>query len=52
MRNEEPIRTDPLPGSTGDLAAGFGASLGWLRAHPERWLEDPVEARPELGALS
>ncbi len=27
MRNEEPTRTDPLPGSTGDLAAGVGASL-------------------------
>jgi len=27
MRNEEPTRTDPLPGFTGDLAAGFGASL-------------------------
>ena len=27
MRNEEPTRTDPLPGSTGDLEAGFGASL-------------------------
>jgi hypothetical protein len=27
VRNEEPTRTDPLPGSTSDLAAGFGASL-------------------------
>jgi hypothetical protein len=27
MRNEEPTRTDPPPGSTGDLAAGFGAVL-------------------------
>jgi len=27
MRNEEPTRTDPPPGSTGDLAAGFGAAL-------------------------
>ncbi len=28
MGNEEPTRSsDPPPGSTGDLAAGFGASL-------------------------
>ena len=27
MRNEEPTRTDPPPGSTGDLAADVGASL-------------------------
>jgi hypothetical protein len=27
VRNEEPTRTDPLPGSTGDLAADVGASL-------------------------
>ena len=27
MRNEKPTRTDPLPGSTGDLAADVGASL-------------------------
>jgi len=27
MRNEEPTRTDPPPGSTGDLAAGVGGSL-------------------------
>ena len=27
MRNEEPTRIDPLPGFTGDLAAGFGAVL-------------------------
>jgi hypothetical protein len=27
MRNEEPTRTDPLPGPTGDLAAGVGASF-------------------------
>jgi hypothetical protein len=27
MRNVEPTRTDPLPGSTGDLAAGVCASL-------------------------
>jgi hypothetical protein len=40
MRNEEPTRTDPPPGSTGDLAADVGASLGWLWAHPERRLED------------
>jgi hypothetical protein len=45
MRNEEPNRTDPPPGSTGDLAADVGASLGWLRVHPERRLEDPVEDR-------
>ena len=45
MRNEEPTRTDPLPGFTGDIAAGFGASLGWLRAHPERRFEDSVEDR-------
>ena len=54
MRNEEPTRTDPLPGSTGDLAAGFGASFGWLRAHPERRLEDRSGARreQELAAAS
>ena len=27
MRNEEPTRSDRPPSSTGDLAAGFGASL-------------------------
>ena len=27
MRNEEPTRTDPLPGFTGDLAADVGTSL-------------------------
>jgi len=27
MRNEEPTRTDPPPGFTGDLAADLGASL-------------------------
>jgi hypothetical protein len=27
MRNEKPTRTDPPPGSTGDLAADVGASL-------------------------
>jgi hypothetical protein len=47
MRNEEPTRTDPPPGSTGDLAADLGASLGWLRAHLERWLEDRSGARRE-----
>jgi hypothetical protein len=45
MRNEEPTRTDPPLGFTGDLAADLGASLGWLKVHPERWLEDPVEDR-------
>jgi hypothetical protein len=45
MRNEEPNRTDPLPGFTGDLAADLGASLGWLGAYPKRRLEDPVEDR-------
>jgi hypothetical protein len=45
MRNEEPTRTDPPPGFTGDLAADVGASLGWLWANSERRLEDPVEDR-------
>ena len=27
MRNEEPTRTDPLPGFAGDLAADVGTSL-------------------------
>ena len=49
MRNEEPTRTDPPPVLTGDLEADAAASLGWLRAHPERWLEDPVEDHRELG---
>jgi len=55
MRNEEPTRTDPPPGFTGDLAADAGASLGWLRAHPERRLEDRSGARREqelVAALS
>jgi hypothetical protein len=52
MRNEEPTRTDPPPVLTGDLEADAAASLGWLRAHPERWLEDRVEDHRELGALS
>jgi hypothetical protein len=47
MRNEEPICSDPPPGFTGDLVADVGASLGWLWAHPERRLEDPVEDRFE-----
>jgi hypothetical protein len=45
MRNEEPTRSDPPPGFTGDLAADVGASLEWLWANPERRLEDPVEDR-------
>jgi hypothetical protein len=46
MRNEEPTRSsDPPPGFTGDLAADVGTSLGGMRAHPERRLEDPVEGR-------
>ena len=45
MRNEEPTRSDPPPGFTGDLAADVGASLGGMRAHPERWLEDRSGAR-------
>ena len=45
MRKEEPTRTDPPPGFTGDLAADVGTSLGGMRAHPERRLEDPVEGR-------
>ena len=28
MRNEEPTRTDPPPGFTGDLAADIGTWLG------------------------
>jgi hypothetical protein len=52
MRNEEPTRTDPPPVLTGDLEADAAASLGWLWAHPEGWLEDPVEDRRELGALA
>jgi hypothetical protein len=48
MRNEEPTRSsDPPPGFTGDLAADLGASLGWLRTHPERRLEDRSGARHE-----
>ena len=46
MGNEEPTRSsDPPPGFTGDLAADVGTSLGGMRAHPERRLEDPVEGR-------
>jgi hypothetical protein len=48
MRNEEPTRSsDPPPGFTGDLAADVGTSLGRMRAHPERRLEDRSGARPE-----
>ena len=47
MRKEEPTRTDPPPGFTGDLAADLGASLGRLRAHPARRLEDRSGARRE-----
>ena len=47
MRNEEPTRTDPPPGFTGDLAADVGTSLGGMRAHPERRLEDRSGARRE-----
>jgi len=52
MRNEEPTRTDPPPVLTGDLEADAAASLGWLRAHPERWLEDRVEDHRELGDVA
>jgi len=52
MRNEEPTRTDPPPVLTGDLEADAAASLGWLRAHPERWLEDRVEDHRELGGVA
>ncbi len=41
MRNEEPTRTDPLPGSTGDLAAGVGASL----SRESELAEDFADAR-------
>ena len=47
MRNEEPTRTDPPPGFTGDLAADVGTSLGGMRAHPERRLEGRSGARRE-----
>jgi len=48
MGNEEPTRSsDPPPGFTGDLAADLGASLGRLRAHPARRLEDRSGARRE-----
>ena len=47
MRKEEPTRTDPPPGFTGDLAADLGASLGWLGAYPKRRLEDRSGARRE-----
>ncbi len=47
MRNEEPTRSDPPPGFTGDLAADVGTSLGGMRAHPERRLEDRSGARRE-----
>ena len=52
MRNEEPTRTDPPPVLTGDLEADAAASRGWLRALPERWLEDPVEDHRELGGVA
>ena len=55
MRNEEPTRSsDPPPGSTGDLAADVGTSLGGMRANPERRLEDRSVARreQELAAAS
>ena len=55
MRNEEPTRSsDPPPGFTGDLAADVGTSLGGMRAHPERRLEDRSGARreQELAAAS
>ena len=46
MRNEEPTRSsDPPPGFTGDLAADVGTSLGGMRVHPERRLEDRSGAR-------
>ena len=45
MRNEEPTRTDPPPVFTGDLEADAAASLGGMRAHPERRFEDSVEDR-------
>jgi hypothetical protein len=54
MRNEEPTRSsDPPPGFTGDLAADVGTSLGGMRAHPERRLEDRSGARrgQELAAV-
>jgi hypothetical protein len=45
MRNEKPTRTDPPPGSTGDLAADVGASLS-----PESELaEGHVELRRLCG---
>ena len=47
MRKEEPTRTDPPPGFTGDLAADVGTSLGGMRVHPERRLEDRSGARRE-----
>jgi hypothetical protein len=48
MRNVEPTRSsDPPPGFTGDLAADVGASLGGMRAHPERQLEDRSGGRRE-----
>jgi hypothetical protein len=48
MRNEEPNRSsDPPPGFTGDLAADVGTSLGGMKAHPERRLEDRSGARRE-----
>ena len=53
MRNEEPTRTDPPPGFTGDLAADVGTSLGGMRVYPERRLEDRSGARrgEELAAV-
>ena len=52
MRNEEPTRTDPPPVLIGDLEADATASLGWLRAHPERRHEDRVEDHRELGGVA
>ena len=51
MRNEEPTRSsDPPPGFTGDLAADVGTSLGGMRAHPERRLEDRSVGTARAGA--
>ncbi len=54
VRNEEPTRSSDLPpGFTGDLAADAGTSLGGMRVHPERRLEDRSGARrgQELAAV-
>ena len=54
MRNEEPTRTDPPPGFTGDLAADVGTSLGGMRAPraASRTGRGPLRARrQELAAL-